>query len=150
MTSRRFVLAAADHLATAISLAFWLNFWAEADPYGTGTQPAVKAALGAAAHSIPTSCAPGFSGAGDELDRLERVGRRTVAPLGAGGSARPWTALAQDIRPSSSPGPEQIPLLVGALEGLQSGLGHALVGSRRRALGGKSLNPNLSLEWSAA
>src|ERR1700674_4014703 len=81
MTSRRLVLAAADHLVTAISLVFWLNHRAKTVAFAAIQSPLAKALPGAAAAAIPTLCTPGISAGAELDDHGLRTGPTPASPI---------------------------------------------------------------------
>jgi hypothetical protein len=150
MTCRRLVPAAADHLVTAISLAFWLSSWAKIGPYVAGTPALAKAALRIGPDPLPTVREPDSTGAVDQHGPTVSAGRAAVSLIPPGTPARAWTPRANRGNHSTSSGSEQIPLLVGALGRPETGLRRTEVRTRRGQFDGRSLNPKLSLERSVA
>jgi hypothetical protein len=150
VTFRRLVLFATDPLVAPISLAFCLSGVVDADSYPAGTPPFVKRAFGAAAGSIPPVRTCGSTGAFDRDGLTVGAGRMTVSLIAPAVPACPWTSSAHGVSRSTSSGSEQIPLLVETLGGSQTRLRQTAVRTSRSQLAGKSLDPNLSLERSAA
>jgi hypothetical protein len=149
MSSRRLVLAAADHLVTAISLAFWLNHRAKAVALVAIPLPLAKGLPGAAADSISIHRTPGFCATADPADHALRTGRTPASPIAPRVSARARLVVFDGVSRPNSSGSEQIPLLVGRARELQTGLTQTETHPCRPRFDSESLNSNLSLERAA-
>lgn len=150
MTSRRLVLAAADRLATAISLAFWLSSRAKNDAWTHRIQRFVQIALGAAADSTPALRTRCFDGGAGRSGRPGFTSGTTALPIARETSSRAWTSLTEGVSRSVSSEWERIPLLVAPVKALQTVLRRTAIRPWNGTVDGKSLKRNLSLEWSAA
>jgi hypothetical protein len=150
MTSRRLVLAAADHLVTAISHAFWLNRWAKTLALVAGRSPLASAPPGAVPDPIPTLCTPGIGPVAELDDRALRTEPTPVSPLALEEPARLRLSPLPGLSHPISSGSEQIPLLVARAGELQTGHRRRELRTSRGRFGAKSLNPHLSLERRAA